>query len=242
MAGIWPLIATAAATMSAGIGRIETTIGPQMRPAERFSSCVRRDAEHPIRTQEGLGPVDHPGTTTWTKAVASSPSTSATSYRLSRYALTKTPRGLITSWSRVGVAERTGTSLSIMKLCTLRDRVEGPCPAGSKTLLAVLSCGSRLCVSTRWSAPGACGAENSVTSCDLQILVDQATEPVSSQRPNGRSHGGKCGLRAGTDVAIGADGASCEVGPGRGSGLSTGPFPRTACRTRRATFTATGSP
>ena len=60
MAGIWPLIATAAATMSAGIGRIETTIGPQMRPAERFSSCVRRDAEHPIRTQEGLGPVDHP--------------------------------------------------------------------------------------------------------------------------------------------------------------------------------------
>ena len=33
-----------------------------------------------------------------------------------------------------------------------------------------------------------------------------------------------------------------EVGPGRGSGLSTGPFPRTASRTRRAAFTATGSP
>jgi len=34
----------------------------------------------------------------------------------------------------------------------------------------------------------------------------------------------------------------CEVGPRRGSGLSTGPFPRTASRTRRAAFTATGSP
>jgi hypothetical protein len=32
------------------------------------------------------------------------------------------------------------------------------------------------------------------------------------------------------------------VKPGRGSGLSTGPFPRTASRTRRAAFTATGSP
>jgi hypothetical protein len=28
--------------------------------------------------------------------------------------------------------------------------------------------------------PGAVGAENSVTSCDLQILVSQATEAVSS--------------------------------------------------------------
>jgi hypothetical protein len=29
------------------------------------------------------------------------------------------------------------------------------------------------------------GAENSVTSCDLHVLVDEATEPVSSDRPNG---------------------------------------------------------
>ena len=29
------------------------------------------------------------------------------------------------------------------------------------------------------------GAENSVTSCDLHVLVDEATERVSSDRPNG---------------------------------------------------------
>jgi hypothetical protein len=34
------------------------------------------------------------------------------------------------------------------------------------------------------------GAENSVTSCDLQILVYETTEAISSQRPNGR-----CGVR-----------------------------------------------
>jgi hypothetical protein len=40
------------------------------------------------------------------------------------------------------------------------------------------------------------GAENSVTSCDRQILVYQATEAVQSYRPNGRSAGrgsGPCG-------------------------------------------------
>jgi hypothetical protein len=31
------------------------------------------------------------------------------------------------------------------------------------------------------------GAENSVTLCDLQVFVYEATEPVSSQRPDGRS-------------------------------------------------------
>ena len=31
------------------------------------------------------------------------------------------------------------------------------------------------------------GAENSVTSCDLQILVYEASESISSQGPNGRS-------------------------------------------------------
>ena len=75
------------------------------------------------------------------------------------------------------------------------------------------------------------------------ILVDEAAEPVSSQRPDGRAGGSwECRLRAGADAVIGAGGGCCEVGPGRGSGLSTGPFPRTASRTRRATFTATGSP
>jgi hypothetical protein len=29
------------------------------------------------------------------------------------------------------------------------------------------------------------GAENSVASCDLHVLVDEATEPVSSDRPDG---------------------------------------------------------
>jgi hypothetical protein len=33
----------------------------------------------------------------------------------------------------------------------------------------------------------AVGAENSVTSCDLNVLVYQATEAVSSQWPNGPS-------------------------------------------------------
>jgi hypothetical protein len=33
------------------------------------------------------------------------------------------------------------------------------------------------------------GAENSVTSCDLQILVYETTEAISSQRPNGRPGG-----------------------------------------------------
>jgi hypothetical protein len=31
------------------------------------------------------------------------------------------------------------------------------------------------------------GAENPVTSCDLHILMYQTTEPVSSQRPDGRA-------------------------------------------------------
>ena len=34
------------------------------------------------------------------------------------------------------------------------------------------------------------GAENSVTLCDLQVFVYEATEPVSSQRPKNR-----CGWR-----------------------------------------------
>jgi len=33
------------------------------------------------------------------------------------------------------------------------------------------------------------GAENSVTSRDLHVLVDQTTEPVASQRPNNCSGG-----------------------------------------------------
>jgi len=31
------------------------------------------------------------------------------------------------------------------------------------------------------------GAENPVTACDLHVLVDEAAEPVSSQRPDGCS-------------------------------------------------------
>ena len=34
---------------------------------------------------------------------------------------------------------------------------------------------------------GDVGAENPVMSCDLHVLVDEAAEPVSSQRPDGRS-------------------------------------------------------
>ncbi len=42
--------------------------------------------------------------------------------------------------------------------------------------------------------------------------------------------------------SCGAGGAGCRVGPGRGACLSTGPFPRTALRTRRARCHAPGSP
>ncbi|GAA3082839.1 hypothetical protein GCM10010464_53640 [Pseudonocardia yunnanensis] len=45
-------------------------------------------------------------------------------------------------------------------------------------------------LATGADVPGpAVGAENSVTLCDLQILVYETTEAVSSQRPNGRSGG-----------------------------------------------------
>jgi hypothetical protein len=43
---------------------------------------------------------------------------------------------------------------------------------------------------------GPVGAENSVTLCDLQVFVYEATEPVSSQRPDGRS-GGPIGAACG---------------------------------------------
>ena len=33
------------------------------------------------------------------------------------------------------------------------------------------------------------GADNSVTSCDLHVLVDEAAEPVSSERSDDRSGG-----------------------------------------------------
>jgi len=36
-----------------------------------------------------------------------------------------------------------------------------------------------------WASP--VRAENSVTSCDLQVLVIEAAESISSQRPNSRS-------------------------------------------------------
>ena len=51
------------------------------------------------------------------------------------------------------------------------------------------------------------GAENSVTLCDLQVFVYEATEPVSSQRAgwSQRRADGR-GLRAAADGAIGADG------------------------------------
>jgi hypothetical protein len=42
--------------------------------------------------------------------------------------------------------------------------------------------------------PDGVGAENSVTSCDLQILVNEAAEPVTTQRPDGRC-GGRVGFQ-----------------------------------------------
>src|SRR5690348_5414808 len=55
-------------------------------------------------------------------------------------------------------------------------------------------------------------AENTVTSCDLHVLVYQVTEPVWPQRPNGRSaRAGVWTLRAGADQAIGADDSCCSA-------------------------------
>ena len=39
---------------------------------------------------------------------------------------------------------------------------------------------------TQPATRGGVGAENPVTSCDLHVLVYEAAEPASSQRPNGR--------------------------------------------------------
>ena len=88
----------------------------------------------------------------------------------------------------------------------------------------------------------AVGAENAVTSCDLHVLVHETAEPVASEGLDSCAGGrgsGPCG-RVLIERSVWT--VRCEVGPGRGSGLSTGPFPRTASRTRRAAFTATGSP
>ena len=66
------------------------------------------------------------------------------------------------------------------------------------------------------------GAENPVTSCDLHVLVYEATQSTPSQWTDGRAGGrGDCDGRAGAAGVIGAGGECCEVGPGRGSGLST---------------------
>ena len=52
------------------------------------------------------------------------------------------------------------------------------------------------------------GAENPVASCDLQILVYETTEAISSLRPNRRfGRRAECGLRAGANRAIGVGGA-----------------------------------
>ena len=68
------------------------------------------------------------------------------------------------------------------------------------------------CPSVYPGRPGPVGAENPVTSCDLHVLVYEAAEPVSSQRPDGRCRrAGECGLRAGADRAIGAGGGCCNA-------------------------------
>ena len=51
------------------------------------------------------------------------------------------------------------------------------------------------------------GAENPVTSCDLHVLVDEAAEPVSSERRTVAPEGGGVPPRAGADRVIGAGGA-----------------------------------
>ena len=55
------------------------------------------------------------------------------------------------------------------------------------------------------------GAENSVTSCDLHILVDEAAESDLVAAAEGSlRRAGECGRRAGADQVIGAGGACCS--------------------------------
>jgi hypothetical protein len=46
-----------------------------------------------------------------------------------------------------------------------------------------------MAVAERGREPEPVGAENPVMSCDLDVLVDEAAEPVTSERPDDRSGG-----------------------------------------------------
>jgi Protein of unknown function (DUF917) len=84
------------------------------------------------------------------------------------------------------------------------------------------------------------------TSAQVTQHVDTRAEfrrdgrgDVSQGVRSGQVRGVVAGLAEVTPQRVtGGFGGGCEVGPRRGSGLSTGPFPRTASRTRRATLTA----
>ena len=48
------------------------------------------------------------------------------------------------------------------------------------------------------------GAENPVTSCDLDVLVQKPAKPISSEHADGRQRNlAGCRLRAGADAVIG---------------------------------------
>jgi GAF domain len=60
----------------------------------------------------------------------------------------------------------------------------------SEHLQTAIHCGVRRCVRVFTDCGVTCatsGAENSVTSCDLQVLVNETADSLSPQRPNSRS-------------------------------------------------------
>ena len=93
-------------------------------------------------------------------------------------------------------------------------RFRSPCPeqATPQETRAVLAA---------WAAPGhdqpklrntsqLVGAENPVTSCDLHILVHEAAEPVSSQRPHGRAGALGSGGRRAAAVGVTGEAGECR--------------------------------
>jgi len=92
----------------------------------------------------------------------------------------------------------------------------GHVTVGEYVFFGATSVCSPVCArSTSWSRRWPVGAENSVTSCDQQILVYEAAEAISSPRSNGRPKArGERGRLAGVDGVIGAEGGCLRLHEG----------------------------
>ena len=78
----------------------------------------------------------------------------------------------------------------------------------------------------------------------LRAIIDRVQpDTVLTFGPDGATyHPDHMAVSRWVSTAAAGANARGEVGPRRGAGLSTGPFPRAASRTRRASFDAPGSP